>query len=350
VNSGSVTARIRRCEESDVDAVAALRTICFPNVDPDFPSSKSTVTRVLALSDNELHSFVAEVNGKIVGFLGVIPRSWMMAGNPIKVAIWTHFMVHPEARGQGVGSRLLRQVMESPADMCFADHATTAARSAWMRATGICNLAYSMHWTLPLRPLTYVLNRKGGRSRKFGAVTRVMDRLLSRYAVPAAPAPPLIAKELSPELFLSSIGSLIAHYDPRPVYNLDSVRDAFNALEKKNHFGEFRRVALYRGEELIGWYMFYANRDVTRTVQFNAKDDNLGVVFAHMAREAFAFGSTAMEGTLLPTQLATLTSMQCVFRPGDWCCIHARDPKITLALYSGRAFLTPFDGEWTAVP
>src|SRR5262245_35261916 len=109
--------------------------------------------------DEALPSLVYQENdGKIGGFIGVLPRRMLMNGQPIRVVINTHGMVDPSSRFAGVGTQLVRASYSGPQDFSISDEVNDVGCRACQRAGATTALLYSLQWIRPLQPSRYVLS------------------------------------------------------------------------------------------------------------------------------------------------------------------------------------------------
>src|SRR5262249_30690096 len=107
--------------------------------------------------EQQLSSLVyEEADGKITGFLGVMPRSMRIGGRPIRAAISSMFMVEPNSRSSLAAVQLMKTFISGPQDLSLADEATEGARALWERLGGHTSTLNSIYWTLPLRPASFL--------------------------------------------------------------------------------------------------------------------------------------------------------------------------------------------------
>src|SRR5690242_1417787 len=103
--------------------------------------------------DDKLRSLICEDgNGKVIGFLGVMPRPMRVNGRPIRAALSSMFMVDANHRMGLAAVQLLKGFLAGPQDLSYTDESTSPSRKLWERLGGVTSMLYSMHWTRPIRP------------------------------------------------------------------------------------------------------------------------------------------------------------------------------------------------------
>lgn len=93
---------IRSLQTSDLPAYFPLRTALWPGSEADFELEVEQI-----LSDPDLHSFVAEIEGTLVGFIEVSLRAYAEGCNSSPVGYLEGWYVTPEHRKGGTGRRLV---------------------------------------------------------------------------------------------------------------------------------------------------------------------------------------------------------------------------------------------------
>src|SRR5262245_47665860 len=107
--------------------------------------------------DEALPSLVyQEPKGRILGFLGVMPRPMLFNGRLIEAALGSQFIVAPDSRPVGVA--LLRAFFAGPQELSLTDEANSVSRKLWEKIGGTITMSYSVHWMRPLRPCRYAVS------------------------------------------------------------------------------------------------------------------------------------------------------------------------------------------------
>src|SRR5439155_8853483 len=114
--------------------------------------------------DAALPSLVYEHDdGRVLGFLGVVPRRMWLGDRPVRAAVGSQFIVEPSRRSTLAAVKLLKAFLSGPQDLPIADEANDVSRKLWERLGGAAALLYSMYWLRPLRPSRFVMHRLGRR-------------------------------------------------------------------------------------------------------------------------------------------------------------------------------------------
>jgi len=130
------SARIRPFASDDVGQVARLHHSlyrCSEDYSRDMDLAYASFFHDVYLGnpwyEEELSSLVYEdADGKITGFLGVMPRSMRIDGRPVQAAVSSMFMVEPNSRSSLAALQLMKAFMSGPQDLSLADEATEGAR------------------------------------------------------------------------------------------------------------------------------------------------------------------------------------------------------------------------------
>ncbi|MBI4638153.1 MAG: GNAT family N-acetyltransferase [Candidatus Rokubacteria bacterium] len=355
---------MRRFVEDDVPQVADLHRRVFRTAAPTTAGWMEAYRQYFSEvflnnppGDGALTSLVCEEGpGKIVGFLGLMPRRMVFDGRPVLMAVCSQFAVDPGSRGQA-GLRMLKRCLEGPQDLSITDEAGDSTRKIWEWCGGATALPYSIDWIRPLRParlaVTVLARRKAlaPLARASVPVAWVVDALATGLAgSPFRLSPPRGSREdLDEAMLFARLPEFAADRSLRPDYDDRSVKWLLErAAELKGH-GRLRKV-LVRDEEreIAGWYLYHVDRDgLGEVVQIAARAHAVHRVLDHLWEDAARQGAIALSGRLEPAFAQELSERCCLFyRRGRWTLIHSKKPELLHAIQRGDAFLTRLEGEW----
>src|SRR5258706_7528243 len=178
-------ATVRNFVEDDIPAVAALFERAYPDQHWASAAAREAYFREI-LFDNPWHdldlpSWVAEENGRMAGFAGVMPRRMVFRGRPIRVAVGCQFIVEPNRRHGLTALQLARAALSGSQDLFIADGANDLSRQMWAGLGGTAPPLYNPHWTRPLPPAPSALSLLQER--------RAPPSLVTLSARPPAPLP-----------------------------------------------------------------------------------------------------------------------------------------------------------------
>jgi len=355
-------ATLRIFAEDDVPAVAALFARAYPEHRWASQAACESYFREMLFDnpwrDPELPSWVAEEDGGICGFYGVMPRPMLLRGRPIRVAVTCQFMVDPDPRHSLTALQLAKACLSGPQDLTLADGAHDRSRRIWTGIGGTAPLLYSLHWTRPLRPARYLLSLLEERA--------AVPLPLTLAARPLGALVDALAARLRPNRFYREEGELaedaldsatmLAHLPEvfdgnalRPVYDARSLAWLLEQTARKTHHGTLRARAVLDGERrLIGWYLYYVRAGgVGEVVQLAARNGSFDRVLQRLLADAWRHGAAAVRGRLDPRYVQELSDRHCWLRREDtWTLVHSRHAEIMAAIQRGEAFLSRLEGEW----
>ena len=144
-------------------------------------------------ADPEIPSLVHEdADGRIVGFIAASTRRMRLDGRPVRMAVSSNLVAHPDWRSRGVGVLLNRKLLAGPQELTVADRANDDSRALWMGLGGQELVGSSVSWWRILRP---------------GATAGA----LADGAVPASPA-----AHAWPACTLDALAARLARFGPPP--------------------------------------------------------------------------------------------------------------------------------------
>ena len=305
------------------------------------------------LSADDLPSLICEDrDGRITGFLGVVPRSMTFRGAPLRVAVATQLMVRPGARGV-IGQRLARAFMNGPQDLALSDTANDAARLVWERVGGTNVRTHGLTWTRVVRPWRYAAAARGRAIRALARVARPALSALDRAAGGSwrEPVPRGEIGLLDGQVMLAHFDEVAGARSLRPEYRADVLEWLLARVREKRVFGDLHEVAVWSSPGVIaGWVLYFLRPGgVAQVAQIAARPGggSTGLVLDHLFHDAWRHGAIAVSGRLEPAMMPDLVARKCEFRrEGPWMLVHARDPEVMRAIERGDAFLSRLEGEW----
>lgn len=353
--------RIRELTEEDLPAVVVL----FERVYPEhrWPSRQGCERYFREIffanpwRDLELPSWVAEEGGAAVGFAGVVPRRMLFGSRPLRVAVGSQLMVHPEWRDSLVALQLLKRVLAGAQDMFVADGANEQMRRLWLAVGGAIPILQNLDWTRLLRPARYALTLLE-KPRGRGPL-----HLAARAPCALADA---VAARLKPNRFdqeddglsdepLDAAGMLqhlpvVANgeYPLRSQYDRDSLAWVLGEAARKTRHGQLRVRAVFERGRPLGWFIYYAHAGtINEVLQVAACEGGFDRVLRRLLCDAWRQGATALRGRLDPAHLQQLSDQHCwMRREGAWTLIYSRHADLLAAIERGTAGISRLDGEW----
>jgi len=310
--------------------------------------------------DDELPSLVYRTpQGRVVGFMGRIPRRMAFDGQPIRVAIAHRLMVDPDARSPLAATSLVRTFLSGPQDLSLSDGANDSGRRFWEGAGGSTSLLHSMNWVWPLRPCAYVLNTIFGEDSLSMRVGRplcaTLDLLARRWWQQAIRETALTAVDLP--LDRDIIGRHLQEAAQKrrviPEYDPDSLGWLLEKLADNEHRGQLGCIGVQDDSGTVRGVCLFYLKGVTgmEVVLIAAPRRLLGEIYGALARSAHASGAAALWGRLDPSHLSVLFDNRCILKRGCWALVHARNAELVNAVCRGDVFLSALEGElWLRGP
>jgi hypothetical protein len=354
---------IQKLEECHIPAVASLYLKVFRKRSGAAGSDLQGYFREVFLQnpwrDDSIASLVYSHKGKIVGFVGVIPRSMTFHGRPIRVAVVTQLMADTEEYRGFPGLELLERLFQGEQDCSYTDGATEAAYTIWTAAGARAAQLYSLEWTRVLRHSRYLraLVEHGGNAR-IGLMARAAspvcafaDAVLSKlpFRAVAPPASEYRSDPAGADELLDCISEIGWKDALAPAYERESFGWLLAQATTARRHGDLRAATVRDGRGIrAGWYVYWAKRGgISNVLQIGAKGRHFDGVFRALLRDAWDQGVIAVRGQAIPRYLSTMTLRHATFRHvGHGVLIHSRDPKILACVLQGEAALSRLDGEW----
>lgn len=297
--------------------------------------------------DPESPSWVAEEDGRLLAFLGVVPRRMRFGSRVVRVAVGCQMMVDPQRRSSFVALELMRRFFAGPQDLSVADGANDASRSLWEALGGMASALHALHWVRLLRPAQGLLRLAGDRLRGLSAVAQpvaaVVDACLGKQFKPAFAEQPLTPAALSDAMAELRGYALKPDYDPATLEWLLA-----QAAAKRRHGSLEGALARDSAGRVAGWFLYYLNEAaISQVLQLGARRGALPALLDQLAHHAHARGARALEGRMEPQLTAALQGKRAFMQNrGVSTLLHARDPGLLVPFLRGDAFFSRLEGEW----
>lgn len=352
---------IRPLRPEDIPEVARLHRRVFgpAQSDADAVQREAYLRRVFLPAAGEgaiVTSRVYEERGRVVGFLGVVPRDMRYMGKPVLAAVSSQFIVDPDYRASLVGIQLMRDYFEGPQDLSITDEANDSARTLWEGFGGRTAFLYSLSWSRPLRPARYALSVLGGRKEwaLFASAARPVASLLDAMAVaiPGSrlrpPGTDRCEEAAGEEQLWRALREFPWKETLIPDYDSAAWMEMLHRAQAKREAGAFHRMVVKNGRrETLGWYLYYLQPGGTSEVVQLVADRHSGqTVLNHLLQHAWDGGAAAVSGRLHPQWMPVLSQNRSVFYRGPWVLVHSRRPDLLQTFGDGTAFFSRLEGEW----
>ena len=207
-----------------------------------------------------------DAQGRLAGFVGVIPRRMIFKARPILLANSFHFMADPNSQVLA-GVQLLKALLSGPQDLTFTDHGGDLGRRVWEGMGGSTALLQSLNWVRVLRPASYIGNLACAHGAVLAAcaklakpVCQVADQLLSRLLPHwlREPDTGLHEVELNEKTLLDCLAQFSASYDLRPAYTTETLRWFLQQAAQFEQQGSLQKLALRDAQGVLaGSFIYY---------------------------------------------------------------------------------------------
>ena len=350
------TGRIRPAVDDDLEAICALDARVYP-------AHHATPGRVGFMKDvlfshpwrtDRLPSLVYEdAEGRIRGFLGVMPRRFTLNNQPLLAGITHRFMVDAEIRGSLAALGLMKTFLQSGEhDLAITEPENEAARRIWQRYGGYAVESQSLQWMKPIRPAGWAAQY--AEDRVPAPVKRVVEGLAGGVDAVAGPlaglrpsVPDGSTVELSPATMAAVLGEATRRFSVRPTYETSELGWFLDRLAGKRGRGELRsRLVTTAAGEAAGYFLYYVRpRGTGLVVQICARPDRMKTVWRHLLDDAWRSGTVALRGKYDVMAASIPDRSLLIRRARHTFMLHARNADAERAVLRGDAFISRLEGE-----
>jgi len=349
---------IRALERTDLPQVGALFELVMRSGEQRRnPHVEDYLARVVLddpWADPEIPSLVHEdADGRIVGFIAASTRRMTLDGRPLRMAVSSNLVAHPDARSRGVGVLLNRKLLAGPQDLTVADRANDDSRALWTGLGGQELVGSSLSWWRILRAGAtagaLAGRRRPGLARGVRLAGAPLDRVaarLSRGGPPPPPRPAGTTELLTPEVLVEQVEQA-KRLRLRPDYDVTWVSWAFAELGRLTDRGRLTaRLVRGPGGRALGWFLYLLPADgIAEVLQVVALGDPAPVL-DHLVRTAHDEGAAAVQGRLEPVTAGLVGAPGVLVRRGARALVAADDPALLGLLGSTASSFSVLDGEW----
>src|SRR5687768_15510003 len=150
-------ADIRPCTRDDIPAVAGIFQKAFRNRHARAPRSLELCLHEVLFDhpwyDPELQSRVfVTPEGKVGGFMGVMPLHMSYRGRPVRAAVPTSLAVSEPQKYPIAGAKLVRAFLSGPQDLSISEPANGLSQNLMTRLGAEQVPSESMEWLRVLQP------------------------------------------------------------------------------------------------------------------------------------------------------------------------------------------------------
>jgi Acetyltransferase (GNAT) domain len=311
----------------------------------------------------DIPSLVYIDDGKLAGFLGVIPRPMQFRGRSIRAAVVAQFMVETRPYRGPAAIELMRHLLRGPQEITFTDGAGEDASLVWVAGGSRVARLYSFNWIRLLRPFEAgrgMFDRMGGASGLLKSVSGLLaspiDALLSRVPVAMLrkPASKYASKPVSAAELFESIQEFGGREPLKPAYTLSDFTWLMSEASKSVD-GFLRMMTVHSPDgNRVGSFVYHARpHSAAYVLQIGwRRRDHFPEILTALFEDAWNQGMYAVKGQAIPRFLTQLSEQYCLFSQLNSSVVgHAQDQDLMNSFLLGETGMTRLDGEcWLRFP
>jgi hypothetical protein len=302
-----------------------------------------------------------DAEGRLEGFVGVMPRPMRIGDEPLTAAVPGNFVVRAGEDGKVnafAALAMLKRLFAGVQDLTFTDTANEASRRLWEASGAVNPSTYSLDWFRPIKPAAAVLRMMETARGMPLPMSRV---LMAGAGVADLGGAPLLARMARNKSSAFTTGpleetallALLEGRDRHAVagrYAADALAWVMQGVRAKAA-GRTLRQAVVRDDQgaLAGAYLYILGTDgVARVLAAPAKEGRFDLVLQAAVVDAAGQGASVLTGQVQPRQAAAYKGQRCLLMCNQWTLVHSRRPEVIDAFHRGQVRLTALDGErWT---
>jgi len=350
---------IRACRLDDIPVVAEIFQRTFRDAREPAPPALQAVLRELFFEhpwqDPELPSRVSEADGKVNGFIGVLPVRMSFHGRKLRAAVPSSIMVDDPHKHPLAGAKLVRAFLNGPQDLSFSEPISPLAQSMWERMGGETAPSESMEWLRILRPAGLALAFARERAPMLGALrplARLIDRVLEHRGsfATAALANGFSDADVDDESLSAIVAELADTYSLHPDWDARVLHWQLSHAAANATRGALHRRAVYdRGGRPVGCYVYHGHPGrMAWTLLVLARPEAVDPVLDSLLAHGASQGAVAIKGRTQLRLLDPLLRRHAFFFRRHSAAAHSRDRALLAAIRAGDAVTSGLAAEsWT---
>jgi hypothetical protein len=356
-------AEIRACVADDIPAVARLFQKTFRDPRAPVPPSLQSCLQELFFEhpwhDPELPSRVyVSPEGKVAGFIGVMPLHMFYRGRSVRAAVPSSVMVEDPEKHPLAGAKLVRAFLTGPQELSVSEPTSMLAQRMWERMGGQSVPSESMEWMRIFRPAALGLSILAGKvpaARFARPLFGLADRVATKIAGGAfgfEPQPQSYGHDADvgdDELF-RVISEFAATYPLHPEWDAGTLKWQIGHAARNAKRGTlYRRIVYDRKGGPLGCYLYHARAEgIGWVLQVLAPPSGLDAVVDSLFAHAVATGCVALKGRTQARLMDPLLRRNAFFFRHHSSVAHSRDAELLAAIRAGDSLTSGLAAEsWT---
>ena len=353
---------VRNFSRADAAAVASLFQKTFRDASKAPPPSLEAYLADVHLGHPDYDPDVSarvhvDAEGRITGFIGVVPGRFEHRGSIYRAAIAGSLMVEDRERDPLAGAKLLRSVVRGPQDISISESTNLLSQGLWEQLGGKLAPLLSLDWLRVLRPAAAAVSlvaEKVPSAALLASSARAGDWMAGAWTRRLRPPEPRAALKVEAEAtdaqLAAAVLELASQSELRPAWDERDVLQRLAHASGKERYGPCRRAIVRDAKgRLAGCWLYHGRKGgAGRVLQFLARRDAVEATVDCLLRDADGAGLAALRGRITPQLFNTLLKRQCIFVHRASTMIHTKNAALAQTVLAGDALITGLAGEsWT---